>query len=112
MDGVAIAGAVLTHVADRIRCRGVFATHYHVLADEFAASERVAVKHMACDVDAAGPGGVPKVRRHAARVQACAQQRAVPVTLWRACGPRYDTRRQNLGMRQAYQAMRTSAGGL
>ena len=62
MDGVAIAGAVLEHVAGAKRCRGVFATHYHVLADEFAGSERVSVKHMACDVDAAGPRGVPKAR--------------------------------------------------
>ena len=37
-DGAAIAGAVLDHLATTVRCRGLFATHYHRLADEAAAT--------------------------------------------------------------------------
>ena len=66
LDGVAIAGAVLADVTTRIGCRGVFATHYHVLADEVAADPKVAVKHMACRVEAAADSSVPKVRPMAA----------------------------------------------
>lgn len=61
MDGVAIAAAVLGDVTSRLGCRGVFATHYHVLADDVAADKRVAVKHMACRVEAAVGSCVPKV---------------------------------------------------
>jgi DNA mismatch repair ATPase MutS len=63
MDGVAIASAVLTHVVREIGCRGVFATHYHSLADRWAAdAQHVAVKHMACQVEAAPHDPIPRVR--------------------------------------------------
>lgn len=61
MDGVAIASAVLERVTDTLGCRGVFATHYHVLADDFAEHPRVAVKHMACRVEHDVASSVPKV---------------------------------------------------
>jgi DNA mismatch repair protein MSH6 len=66
MDGVAIASAVVTQVVDKIQCRGIFATHYHVLADDFAGNSGVSVKHMACDVDRPENGGIPKAGLHAA----------------------------------------------
>ena len=35
IDGSAIAGAVLEYLAETVGCRGVFATHYHKLADAY-----------------------------------------------------------------------------
>lgn len=61
-DGAAIASAVLNHLAAKVRCRGVFATHYHHIADAHAEDPAVAIKHMACAVTpAAEAGGVDEV---------------------------------------------------
>lgn len=60
MDGAAIAAAVLQHLSQHIGCRGLFATHYHKLADAHAHDATVAVKHMGCAVDQ-GENGVPEV---------------------------------------------------
>ncbi|PNH12903.1 DNA mismatch repair protein MSH7 [Tetrabaena socialis] len=70
-DGQALAGAVLEHLAVRLGCRTLFATHYHGLAAEASASAasasaspasrlcgRVAVAHMASTVSSQG-GFVP-----------------------------------------------------
>eukprot|EP00897_Mesotaenium_endlicherianum_P009401 jgi/Mesen1/848/ME000112S10999 len=46
-DGYAIAYAVLKHLT-QLDCRLLFATHYHPLTVEFAASPLVAMCHMAC----------------------------------------------------------------
>ncbi|KAK9807187.1 hypothetical protein WJX73_005617 [Symbiochloris irregularis] len=53
-DGAAIAAAVLQHLASTICCRGLFATHYHRLADDHQDDANVSVRHMACHVDSAG----------------------------------------------------------
>ena len=53
-DGAAIAGAVLDHLAGGVRCRGLFATHYHRLADEAKAAAAEAAK-------AGGSGDPPTV---------------------------------------------------
>jgi len=50
-DGVAVAQAVLHHVATHIGCIGFFATHYHSLATEFAGHPEVAPKRMKIHVD-------------------------------------------------------------
>ncbi|KKY16592.1 putative dna mismatch repair protein [Diplodia seriata] len=50
-DGVAVAQAVLHHVATHVGCLGFFATHYHSLATEFETHPEVAAKRMAIDVD-------------------------------------------------------------
>jgi DNA mismatch repair protein MSH6 len=50
-DGVAVAQAVLHHLASQIGCLGFFATHYHSLAAEFAYSKEVAQKRMKILVD-------------------------------------------------------------
>ena len=50
-DGVAIAHAVLKYLADDIRCYTLFATHYHLLLDEFALFDNVLCYHMACEFD-------------------------------------------------------------
>jgi DNA mismatch repair protein MSH6 len=52
-DGVAVAQAVLHHVATHIGCIGFFATHYHSLAEEFAGHPEVCNKRMKIAVDAA-----------------------------------------------------------
>ena len=37
-------------------CRSLFATHYHQLSDDFKDNPAVALKHMACHVQAAEDG--------------------------------------------------------
>lgn len=50
-DGVAVAQAVLHHVATHIGALGFFATHYHSLAAEFEGHPEVAPKRMRIHVD-------------------------------------------------------------
>jgi DNA mismatch repair protein MSH6 len=50
-DGVAVAQAVLHHVATHVGCTGFFATHYHSLAEEFATHPEIAAQRMRIDVD-------------------------------------------------------------
>ena len=50
-DGVAVAQAVLHHVATHVGCIGFFATHYHSLAEEFASHPEVQNKRMQIHVD-------------------------------------------------------------
>ncbi|KAF4626298.1 hypothetical protein G7Y89_g11862 [Cudoniella acicularis] len=50
-DGVAVAQAVLHHVASHIGCTGFFATHYHSLATEFHGHPEIAPKRMQIHVD-------------------------------------------------------------
>ncbi len=50
-DGVAVAEAVLHHLATWQGCVGVFATHYHSLAVEFEKHPEIKSKRMAIDVD-------------------------------------------------------------
>jgi DNA mismatch repair protein MSH6 len=52
-DGVAVAQAVLHHIATHIGCVGFFATHYHSLATEFAGHPEIAPKRMQIHVDEA-----------------------------------------------------------
>lgn len=52
-DGVAVAQAVLHHVATHIGCVGFFATHYHSLATEFENHPEIRAKRMQIDVDEA-----------------------------------------------------------
>ncbi|KXT06386.1 hypothetical protein AC578_6023 [Pseudocercospora eumusae] len=50
-DGVAVAQAVLHHVATHVGSLGYFATHYHSLAAEFQKHPEVIAKRMAVKVD-------------------------------------------------------------
>lgn len=50
-DGVAVAQAVLHHLASHVGCLGFFATHYHSLSQEFAHHPEVAPKRMQILVD-------------------------------------------------------------
>ncbi|GLC55756.1 hypothetical protein PLESTB_001025500 [Pleodorina starrii] len=59
LDGAAVAGAVLQHMAATTGCRGLFATHYHHLSDDHADDPRVAVMHMACAVEGADEEAAP-----------------------------------------------------
>jgi DNA mismatch repair protein MSH6 len=52
---------VLTHLAHKVQCRGLFATHYHTLAASHAHDPHVAVKHMACAVGPTTDGGAEQV---------------------------------------------------
>ncbi|NXR45693.1 MSH6 protein, partial [Hippolais icterina] len=50
-DGTAIASAVVKELAERIRCRTLFSTHYHSLVEDYSHSEAVRLGHMACMVE-------------------------------------------------------------
>ncbi|NXR35893.1 MSH6 protein, partial [Zosterops hypoxanthus] len=50
-DGTAIASAVLKELAERIRCRTLFSTHYHSLVEDYSHSGAVRLGHMACMVE-------------------------------------------------------------
>jgi len=50
-DGVAVAQAVLHHVATHIGCVGFFATHYHSLAEEFSSHPESRNRRMRIHVD-------------------------------------------------------------
>lgn len=65
-DGAAVASAVLSHLACRVKCRGLFATHYHRLSEEHAVDPAVSLFHMACCVEAASEGMRGSLRPRAA----------------------------------------------
>ncbi|KAL0934713.1 DNA mismatch repair protein msh6 [Colletotrichum truncatum] len=50
-DGVAVAQAVLHHVATHVGCMGFFATHYHSLATEFENHPEIRPRRMQIHVD-------------------------------------------------------------
>ncbi|CAJ0567662.1 unnamed protein product, partial [Mesorhabditis spiculigera] len=50
-DGTAIASAVLARLADGLKCRTLFSTHYHSICSRFAEAPGVAFAHMACMVE-------------------------------------------------------------
>lgn len=50
-DGVAIAYSILRYLIENLQSRCLFATHYHVLLDEFRHYPQMAYYHMACHVD-------------------------------------------------------------
>lgn len=45
-DGLSIAYAVLKNIIEEIRCYCLFATHYHILIDEFRSRPEVALMKM------------------------------------------------------------------
>ena len=57
-DGYAVAHASLEHLAHSVRCRVMFATHYHGLSREFLASPLVQLRHMAAHVADDAVGGI------------------------------------------------------
>lgn len=50
-DGVAIAYSILKYLVENLKCRCLFATHYHILLDEFRNHPKIAFFHMASLVD-------------------------------------------------------------
>ncbi|KAL0028206.1 hypothetical protein WJX79_001719 [Trebouxia sp. C0005] len=60
-DGAAIAAAVLEHLSAKTCCRGLFATHYHRLADAHEQDPKVAICHMGCSVEPGTDGGPEQV---------------------------------------------------
>eukprot|EP00884_Botryococcus_braunii_P001653 jgi/Botrbrau1/11489/Bobra.0360s0015.2 len=55
-DGTAIAHAVLTWVASRVKCRALFASHYHKLSEACLGNPLISVCHMACHVTTSSDG--------------------------------------------------------
>ncbi|NP_001383354.1 DNA mismatch repair protein Msh6 [Gallus gallus] len=50
-DGTAIASAVVRELAENIKCRTLFSTHYHSLVEDYSGSAAVRLGHMACMVE-------------------------------------------------------------
>jgi len=50
-DGTAIAYSVIRFLCEKKQCMSLFSTHYHMLMEDFAKDERIAMYHMACNVD-------------------------------------------------------------
>ncbi|XP_032627935.1 DNA mismatch repair protein Msh6 [Chelonoidis abingdonii] len=50
-DGTAIAGAVVKELAENIKCRTLFSTHYYSLVEDYSHSAAVRLGHMACMVE-------------------------------------------------------------
>ncbi|XP_061331343.1 DNA mismatch repair protein Msh6 isoform X1 [Pezoporus flaviventris] len=50
-DGTAIASAVVKELAEKIKCRTLFSTHYHSLVEDHAHNVAVRLGHMACMVE-------------------------------------------------------------
>jgi DNA mismatch repair ATPase MutS len=53
-DGTAIAHAVVDFLVSRIRCRTLFATHYHTLVNDWSIDPRIRLGHMDCLVNSDG----------------------------------------------------------
>ena len=45
-DGTAIASAVVKELAEVIKCRTIFSTHYHSLVEEFTDNPCITLAHM------------------------------------------------------------------
>lgn len=56
VDGSSIASSVLQYLAHTVRCRGIFATHYHNVAESFQNDKQISLKHMGCSVKEANDG--------------------------------------------------------
>lgn len=54
-DGYSIANAVLSNLVRSIKCRALFATHYHMLLDDYRECPGVQSYHMACKEDPKNP---------------------------------------------------------
>uniref|UniRef100_A0A8C5WA34 DNA mismatch repair protein n=1 Tax=Microcebus murinus TaxID=30608 RepID=A0A8C5WA34_MICMU len=50
-DGTAIANAVVKELAEAIKCRTLFSTHYHSLVEDYSQNVAVRLGHMACMVE-------------------------------------------------------------
>lgn len=50
-DGTAIANAVVKELAETIKCRTLFSTHYHSLVEDYSKNVSVRLGHMACMVE-------------------------------------------------------------
>ncbi|NXN93064.1 MSH6 protein, partial [Rhinopomastus cyanomelas] len=50
-DGTAIASAVVKELAEKIKCRTLFSTHYHSLVEDYSHNAAVRLGHMACMVE-------------------------------------------------------------
>uniref|UniRef100_H2YND8 DNA mismatch repair protein n=1 Tax=Ciona savignyi TaxID=51511 RepID=H2YND8_CIOSA len=50
-DGTSIAYAVLDNIANHVRCRTIFSTHYHTLVEDLAHCKRIKLGHMSCMVE-------------------------------------------------------------
>lgn len=45
-DGMSIAEATFKYLCERVKCLGLFATHYNILVEEFMFNNNVSIHHM------------------------------------------------------------------
>lgn len=50
-DGYSIAHSVLTYLSEKIKCRTMFTTHYHMLVEDFRNKPHVGLFKMASEID-------------------------------------------------------------
>lgn len=60
-DGCAIAMAVLTNIADELKCRTLFSSHYHTIGESFSTHPGVLLGHMKCLVENDDVDGDPSM---------------------------------------------------
>jgi len=58
-DGAAIAAAVLSHMVSEVGCLGMFATHYHRLAEDHRSDPLVSICHMGAKITPGVSSGDP-----------------------------------------------------
>ncbi|KAK8914031.1 DNA mismatch repair protein MSH7 [Platanthera zijinensis] len=80
-DGYAIAYAAFRHLVENVRCRLLFATHYHPLTKEFASHPRVNLQHMACAFDQKSSGEQELVFLYRLAPGACPESYGLQVAL-------------------------------
>ena len=59
-DGTAIAHAVVDYIVSQLRCRTLFATHYHLLIQDWEMDPRIRLGHMDCMVLSGNDGSDSK----------------------------------------------------
>ncbi|KAM5293104.1 DNA mismatch repair protein Msh6 isoform 3-T3 [Ctenodactylus gundi] len=77
-DGTAIAGAVVKELAETIRCRTLFSTHYHSLVEDYSKNVAVRLGHMKMNVKTPArkpsPSSTSSLREPVLRAMASMQQ--------------------------------------
>ncbi|KAK3233260.1 hypothetical protein CYMTET_56430 [Cymbomonas tetramitiformis] len=109
-DGAAIAFAVLRHLAHSVRCRTLFSTHYHTLADEHVADPALAIVHMGCRVKE-GHAGDPEEVTFLYTLTAGACPKSYGVNVARLAGLPAEVLASAAGVAAAHEAEGRFGGG-
>lgn len=53
-DGYSIAHSVLSFLCNKVKCRTMFTTHYHMLVEDYRNNPQVGLHMMACAIEETG----------------------------------------------------------